>query len=94
MPAAKPMPKGKRTGSLECEEAIWLAVWIVNTVVAPELPGVTVDGVNCQVDPGGKPVPDIVTSWLYAPPTGGTPMLTATEPPETTVNGLGGAVTV
>src|SRR5579863_8012591 len=74
--------------------AVGAANWMVITVGAPALPGVTVGGLKVAMAPGGSPLADRVTTLLKAPPTGGTVTLIATEPPSVTVTGAGGAVTV
>src|SRR5271156_1284673 len=46
--------------------------WTVRVVGEPVAPGVIVGGVNTATAPIGKPVADIVTTLLKAPPRGGT----------------------
>ena len=61
----------------------------VITVLRPVDPGITVGGLNVAVAPGGKPVTDIVTTALYAPPIGGTVIVMLTEPPWVSEYGVG-----
>ena len=74
--------------------AVVASRWMVITVVAPAVPGVTVGGLNVAVAPGGSPVAESVTTLSKAPPTGGTERLTDTDPPGAIVTGVVGAVTV
>jgi hypothetical protein len=69
------------------------ASWIENMVVAPFAPGVTCAGENVPVAPGGRPVADIVTTLLNAPPKGGTWTGTLTDPPCPTSYGVCAAIT-
>src|SRR5579862_1467903 len=58
------------------------------------MPGTTLGGAKPTAAPGGKPEADMVTTSLYAPPTGGRNTLTFTDPPALTVNGVCGAAIV
>ena len=70
------------------------ASWIVITVGAPAVPGVTVGGLKVAVAPAGSPEAESVTTLLNAPPKGGTVRLILTEPPGATGTGVVGPVTV
>jgi hypothetical protein len=74
--------------------AVAVVSWMVITVGAPALPGVTVGGLNVAVAPGGNPEAERVTMLLNAPPSGGTVRLTVTNPPGATMTGVAGPVTV
>ena len=74
--------------------AVRVASCIVITVGAPAVPGVTVGGLKVAAAPGGSPVAESVTTLSKAPPSGGTVMLTITDPPGAIVTGVAGAVTV
>ena len=53
-----------------CAACVWAvseAVWIVSTLVADSLPGVTEAGANVAVAPVGKPVALSVTALLKSP---------------------------
>ncbi len=98
-PAIMHKPPARLTGTngnCHCpagKAAVWAAVCMVSTVVAPDAPGVTMGGVKVAVAPAGKPEADIVTTLSKGPPMGGTVMLISTEPPAFTVNDDAGAVT-
>src|ERR1700722_19413229 len=74
--------------------ALRLASWMVITVCGPAGPGATVGGLKMAVAPAGSPEAESVTVLLNAPPRGGTLMLTVTNPPSGTSNGVPGALMV
>src|SRR5579863_5520495 len=67
---------------------------MVKIVGAPPDPGLTVGGLKVAVAPAGRPLADMVTTLLNAPPSGGTVTGMVTKPPSATETGVAGATTV
>jgi hypothetical protein len=76
------------------ERAVGAAICTINRVDAPELPGMTVEGLKLAVAPAGRPEEDMVTTLSNAPPTGRTLTSIFTDPLCGTATDVSGVVTV